>query len=157
MDLPEWSKAPNTMIGDWWCSVSIVRVQFSSRDTETLSSHTFNCNTVELSFHTYIGIFVKLDIPSIFQSAEQESEVFLTHQWLDVTNSTNKNKKQNKRKKKRKKSLLLHMDEEIIYHSILRLCFHLYIQQDYVTWYQQRISEKIVSKSIVTHLFLSWK
>ena len=46
----------------------------------------------------------------------------------------NKQKQKTKqKKKKRKKSLLLHMDEEIIYHSILLLCFHLYIQQDYVT------------------------
>jgi hypothetical protein len=49
------------------------------------------------------------------------------------------------------------MDEEIIYPSILRLCLQLYIQQEYVTWYQQRISETIVGKSIITHLFFSWK
>ena len=104
-DLTEWSQAPNTMIGNWRCSVSIVRVQFSSRDTETLSAHTSNCNTVGLACYTYIGIYIYnyLGISSIFQSAEQESEVFLTHQWLDVTNSTNKNKKQNKRKKPNEK------------------------------------------------------
>ena len=104
--MTEWSKAPNTMIGNWRCSVPIVRVQFSSRDTETLSAHTSNCNTVGLTCYTYIGIYIYnyLDILSIFQSAEQESEVCLTHQWLDVTNSTNKNKKQNKRKKNERKA-----------------------------------------------------
>jgi hypothetical protein len=157
--LTEWFKAPNTMIGNWWCSVSIVRVQFSSRDTETLSAHTSNCNNVGIICYTYIGIYIYnyLDIPSIFQSAEQESEVFLTHQWLNVTNSTNKKQKTKQKKKKRNKSLLMHMDEEIIYPSILRLCLHLYILQEYVTWYQQRISETIVGKSIITHLFFSWK
>ena len=49
------------------------------------------------------------------------------------------------------------MDEEIIFPSILRLCLHLYIQEEYVTCYEQRISEKIVGKSIVTNLFFSWK
>jgi hypothetical protein len=43
---------PNTMIGNWWCSVSIVRVQFSSRDTETLSAHTSNCNNVGIICYT---------------------------------------------------------------------------------------------------------
>jgi hypothetical protein len=38
------------MIGDWWCSVSIVRVQFSSRDTKPLSSNKSNCNTEWGSF-----------------------------------------------------------------------------------------------------------
>ena len=71
-------------------------------------------------------------------------------------NKQKTNKKKTK-EKKRKQSLLMHMDEEIIYHSILRLCLHCYIQQEYVTWYEQRISEKIVGKSIVTNLFLSSK
>ena len=53
--------------------------------------------------------------------------------------------------------MLMHIDEEIIFPSILRLCLHLYIQQEYVPCYEQRISEKIVGKSIVTHLFFSWK
>ena len=103
--MTEWFKAPNTMIGNWWCSVSIVRVQFSSRDTETLSAHTSNCNNVGIICYTYIGIYIYnyLDIPSIFQSAEQESEVFLTHQWLNVTNSTNKKQKTKQKKKKQKK------------------------------------------------------
>ena len=47
------------------------------------------------------------------------------------------------------------MDDEIIYPSILRLCFYSYIQQEYVTCYEQRISENIVGKSIVTNLFFS--
>ena len=29
--------------------------------------------------------------------------------------------------------MLMHIDEEIIYPSILRLCLHVYIQQEYVT------------------------
>jgi hypothetical protein len=66
-----------------------------------------------------------------------------------------KNKQKQKKRKKKKESLLMHMEEEIIYHSILRLCLHLYIQQEYVTCYEQRISEQIVSKSIVTNLFFS--
>jgi hypothetical protein len=49
----------------------------------------------------------------------------------------------------------MHMDEEIIFHSILRLCLHLYIKQELVTCYEQRISEKIVGKSIVATLFFS--
>ena len=53
--------------------------------------------------------------------------------------------------------MLMHIDEEIIFPSILPLCLHLYIQQEYVPCYEQRISEKIVGKSIVTHLFFSWK
>jgi hypothetical protein len=63
-------------------------------------AHTSNCNTVGLTCYTYIGIYIYnyVDILSIFQSAEQESDVFLTHQWLDVTNSTNK--KQNKQSNK---------------------------------------------------------
>jgi len=36
-------------------------------------------------------------------------------------------------KQKITKNLLMHMDEEIIYPSNLRLCLHLYIQQEYVT------------------------
>ena len=44
-----------------------------------------------------------------------------------------KNKKQNKTKTKQKENLLMHMDEEIIYPSIHRLCLHLYIPQEYVT------------------------
>ena len=71
---------------------------------------------------------------------------------IQQTKTKNKTKE-----KKRMKRLLMHMDDEIIYHSILLLCLPLYIQQDYATWYQQRISEKIVSKSIVTNLFFSWK
>jgi hypothetical protein len=146
------------MIGDWWCSVSIVRVQFSSRDTEALSSHKSNCNTVGLSFHTYIGIFVKLFKHTQYISkCRTRIRSLFTHQWLDVTNSTNKKQTKTKKRKKKKESLLMHMDEEIIYHSILRLCLHLYIQQEYVTCYEQRISEQIVSKSIVTNLFFSWK
>ena len=62
-----------------------------------------------------------------------------------------------KKRKKKKKSLLIHMEEEIIYPSILRLCLHLYIQQELVAWYQKRISEKILGKSIVTNLSFSWK
>ena len=64
-----------------------------------------------------------------------------------------KTKKQNKTTKKEKENLLMHMDEDVIYPSILRLCLHLYIQQEYLTCYEQRISEKIVGKSIVTNLF----
>ena len=52
-----------------------------------------------------------------------------------------KSKKQNKRKKN-KKNLLMHMDEEIIYHNILRLCLYVYIQQEFATCHEQRISEK---------------
>jgi hypothetical protein len=48
---------------------------------------------------------------------------------------------------------LMHMEEDDIYPSILRLCLNLYIQQEYLTCYEQRISEKIVGKSIVTNLF----
>jgi hypothetical protein len=51
--------------------------------------------------------------------------------------------------------MLMHIEEEIIYPSILRLCLHVYIQQEYVTCYEQRISEKIVGKSIVANLFFS--
>ena len=51
--------------------------------------------------------------------------------------------------------MLMHIDEEIIYPSILRLCLHVYIQQECVTCYEQRISEKIVGKSIVANLFFS--
>jgi hypothetical protein len=51
--------------------------------------------------------------------------------------------------------MLMHMDEEIINPSIIRLCLHLYIQQEYITCYEQRISEKIVSKSIITHFVFS--
>jgi len=32
---------------------------------------------------------------------------------------------------------------------------YVYIQQEYITCYEQRISETIVGKSIVTHLFFS--
>ena len=100
--MTEWSKAPNTMIGDWWCSVSIVRVQFSSRDTEALSSHKSNCNTVGLSFHTYIGIFVKLFKHTQYISkCRTRIRSLPTHQWLNVTNSTNK--KQTKTKEKKEK------------------------------------------------------
>ena len=68
----------------------------------------------------------------------------------------NKQKTKNKTKeKKTKKNLLMHMDDETIFPSIHRLCLHLYIQQEYVPCYEQRISEKIVGKSIVTHLFFS--
>ena len=66
-----------------------------------------------------------------------------------------KSKKQNKRKKTKKKNLLMNMDEEIIYHNILRLCLYVYIQQECVTCYEQRISEKIVGKSIVANFFFS--
>ena len=38
--------------------------------------------------------------------------------------------------------MLMHMDEEVIYSSILRLCLYVYIQQEYVTCHEQRISEK---------------
>jgi hypothetical protein len=69
---------------------------------------------------------------------------------IQQTKTKNKTKE-----KKRKKSMLMHMDEEIIYHSILRLCLPLYIQQECVTCYEQRISEKIVGKSIVANLFFS--
>ena len=31
---------------------------------------------------------------------------------------------------------------------------YVYIQQEYITCYEQRINEKLVGKSIVTHLFL---
>ena len=58
----------------------------------------------------------------------------------------NKQKKKQNKEKKRKKNMLMHMDDEIIYPSILRLCFYLYIQQEYVTCYEQRISENIVGK-----------
>ena len=69
-----------------------------------------------------------------------------------------KNKKTKQKKKKEKKpvkSLLMHMDEEILFPSIHRLSLHVYIQQEYVTCYEQRISEKIVGKSIVANLFFS--
>ena len=96
-----------------------------------------------------------LDIPSIFQNAEQESRRCLYASMIRC-HQFNKQKAKNKTKqKKTKKSLLMYMDEEIIYPSILRLCLHLYIQQEYVTCYEQRISETIVGKSIVTHLFFS--
>jgi hypothetical protein len=49
----------------------------------------------------------------------------------------------------------MNMDEEIIYHNILRLCLYVYIQQECVTCYEQRISEKIVGKSIVANFFFS--
>jgi hypothetical protein len=49
----------------------------------------------------------------------------------------------------------MHIDEGIIYSSILRLRLHVYIQQEYVTCYEQRISDKIVGKSIVANLFFS--
>ena len=68
----------------------------------------------------------------------------------------NKQKTKNKTKEtKRIKNMLMHIDEEIIYPSILRLCLHVYIQQECVTCYEQRISEKIVGKSIVANLFFS--
>ena len=68
-------------------------------------------------------------MPSIFQNAEQESRscmyasMIRCHQF-----NKHKTKKQNKRKKP-KTNLLMHLDEEIIFPSIPRLCLHLYIQQ----------------------------
>ena len=38
--------------------------------------------------------------------------------------------------------MLMHMDEEIIFAIMLRLCLHVYVQQEYINCNEQRISAK---------------
>ena len=50
----EWSRALDVRLSDWCCSVSMVRVQISSREEQNLTAQKSNSNTVWFNFQTYI-------------------------------------------------------------------------------------------------------